>query len=167
MPSAKTTLAENKAIMKISSSGNLLSPEEQVSKFETYKNLTGEIKQLGKLKVMKTNWYKVGKSSINEHDDEVARICINRAQKQYGTSKQSAVSKFGVSKKYDFSQKRGSLNSLQPRSSKMSHRELMITPSALTKENKAKKQINVLYPKKAKQPKYKIDSGRGLSKLGF
>jgi hypothetical protein len=55
VPSAKTTLAENNAIMKISSSGNLLSLEEQVSKFESYKNLTGEIKQLGKLKVMKTN----------------------------------------------------------------------------------------------------------------
>jgi hypothetical protein len=107
----------------------------------------------------------MSKNSINEHDEEVAKICINRAQKQFNTIKQSSVSKFGITKKYDFSQKRGSLNSLQPRSSKITHRELMITPSALMKESKAKKQINVLYPKKSKQMKCKIDSGRGLSKL--
>jgi len=58
IPQAKTTLMQTKSITKISSSSNLLISSEineQNSRASNLKNLTGEIKKLGKLKVIKKN----------------------------------------------------------------------------------------------------------------
>lgn len=94
-------------------------------------------------------------SSHEYHPNESSKVgklppslSIAQIKKPFYGIKTNVISEYSTCKKFDINSKRESVNNMQSKTTKNTHRDLFWTPSALTRDYKPKKQINIMHPKK-------------------
>jgi hypothetical protein len=94
-------------------------------------------------------------SSNEYHPNEITRagklppsLSIAQVKKPFYGNKTNVINEYTTCKKFEFDSKRSSLTNLQSKTTKNTHRGMFLTPSALSRDNKHKKHINFIQPKK-------------------
>jgi hypothetical protein len=123
----KTNTLASKSIMKISSDVKLVDGISEVHRSLNSSNHSNEITRAGKLP---------------------PTLCIAQVKKPFCGNKTNVINEYTTCKKFIFDSKRSSLTNVQPKTTKNSHRAMFLTPSALSRDNKHKKNINFIQPKK-------------------